>query len=1608
MVQKNFKLWLKKYLLKGKLAWEYNPFWNLKKKNDNGESELTYFDTNKIKTDIYHPVNIECQQSYDESCNLILNDDNNIPLLVNSAFSVIEDNGFRRIQRNQEIQTNYYREETLSSEARLQRVVSKDYFANIELQSVTNGGTLPGGNYTFYIRLADEDENLTGVICESSIVSIYHGNDIIHTRGTLMEETTDKKISLIINNLDPAFSKLQLCYCRAYSDLNGIEKLEYKSIKELYYINCNEDKQFNIVLTGYEVTDDISKEDLNIDYNIYTKVKTQTQIQNMLFFGNVDQTVPDNVKLQDISYYIQVMCTQDTSSTVNTITTNYLVRGTAEYYDTDNIYNYLGYMPNEFYRLGVVYIFDDDTLSPVYNLRGCIFNTINDINTVNTYLGTDPNLYIKESEIFDGNTNLKGVFKTPDVNIVIGSNVRPLHFNFYFQDSMLEELKAMNIKGYFFVRQKRIPIFLAQGYSIGISDNAHIPMLPYYDNELKYYTNGPISPKFSSWGQEVQRRLNNATYILTQNNIITSSNIVSSKGLICNDATFNKSLQSILYGNQCKLKKVAEYSLPLTPTDHVFNSQIQTISDKPKTKSVNLAYIPAETSSMIINNLTFSSKAGSSEDIQSLRSVSWSETDTDKLCDENVVRGNFTGYVAVLDDEIEPLSIYNIYSTEYSEDDYSTIITARAQNEEPFTAITNRVSIDTKEINAYRGDCFTGVTSTKMCYNFLDSNTPLNTNIVKPNLLQRNKVWGKKYTDIAWDDHNLSDWNAVPFGHIFSYRYISNYNLSLRCINDQNTSEKALYGSDRGFYPYFKYSKEASWKIPDSTLLNAGLSHTQNEVTHFGVEQVPYVRDIFDTRIAFSNVQLQNSFKNSFRIFQGLSYQDVDRSYGALVKLLPYGSNLFGVFEHGLGIIPVNEKALIQTQTGQSIHMYGAGVIQNQISVISQDYGSTWQDSIIVTPGGIYGVDTWAKKIWRFNSQGFTIISDQIVNRFLIDNIKLDQSDLYPIVAYKNVKTHYNNFKGDVMFTFYKDNTVWNICYNERIGKWTTRYSWTPLLSANIQNSFISIDQQAAEIYTGIARNKSENNCLRSEFNVNCRYPWIYDNEHWGTYKTETQKICDLDENGNCQYELDDNGDKIFDKDGHAIKKTKQVTVDHPSMFCFSLSGFNDVYNYANVRLRRVYYPKYNTNTKEYEIKDIDFYDTDHVLYFDDSTYIGWNNDSKTYNLNKNLSSDLEVAWRDSWDNYIEVASGPKVGVSIKLKDEFIPWIKIDVAVIPQTCDLPDEPEGDSESDDTSSSINRPDYKKLTNVVGKEFSQSLYFIADYDDIKNKLDSKIQVNGDPIDDEYKLESDHKMSLEGVKQIFDDTLRLGLYTHGRAGIYDEIDYFDKSLDNQILPCRWYNKQEPFELEFVVNTNIGMQKIFNNLVIISNNVQPNEIEYQIIGDAYDFNKSGIFRANNFVEPVFKLDDPKDPGIFDSVQYFKNQVEEEFKNSEYSQDLNINIGEYKFNTDIEWDTVLNQYMLKTTQDCRDVKQYGKRLGNIEYKEDKWNIVVTPIYFRKKTGKVLSEEDGKVTEVELIKSNTLSSTRIRDKWIKVRIKYKGDKLVVISAIQSLLSLSYA
>jgi hypothetical protein len=68
-------------------------------------------------------------------------------------------------------------------------------------------------------------------------------------------------------------------------------------------------------------------------------------------------------------------------------------------------------------------------------------------------------------------------------------------------------------------------------------------------------------------------------------------------------------------------------------------------------------------------------------------------------------------------------------------------------------------------------------------------------------------------------------------------------------------------------------------------------------------------------------------------------------------------------------------------------------------------------------------------------------------------------------------------------------------------------------------------------------------------------------------------------------------------------------------------------------------------------------------------------------------------------------------------------------------------------------------------------------------------------------------------------------------------------------------------------------------------------------------------------------------------------------------------------------------------------IKDYGRRLGNIYYNEDKWYVTLKPIYFKE--------------------GDSLRSTKIRDKYAKIRVKYSGEKLAVIVALQSLFTISY-
>jgi hypothetical protein len=219
-----------------------------------------------------------------------------------------------------------------------------------------------------------------------------------------------------------------------------------------------------------------------------------------------------------------------------------------------------------------------------------------------------------------------------------------------------------------------------------------------------------------------------------------------------------------------------------------------------------------------------------------------------------------------------------------------------------------------------------------------------------------------------------------------------------------------------------------------------------------------------------------------------------------------------------------------------------------------------------------------------------------------------------------------------------------------------------------------------------------------------------------------------------------------------------------------------------------------------------------------------------------------------------------------------------------------------------------------------------------------------------------------------------LLYNIFVHGRSNIIDEINYFDSDETNQILPTKWYNKQEPFEFEFIVNEPKGIHKIFDNLVIISNNVEPNSIEIEITGDVYEFSKRAIYRNKTFNKN--ESTNANFPEIY---------LDKESKESKESKG---------YKTEVTWDPIRNEYYLNVHADCLNIKEYGRRLGNIYYSEDSWYFQVQPIYY----------EQTSSNDFE----SPLKATKVRDKYARIRVKYKGDKLVIITALQTLMTQSYA
>jgi hypothetical protein len=67
--------------------------------------------------------------------------------------------------------------------------------------------------------------------------------------------------------------------------------------------------------------------------------------------------------------------------------------------------------------------------------------------------------------------------------------------------------------------------------------------------------------------------------------------------------------------------------------------------------------------------------------------------------------------------------------------------------------------------------------------------------------------------------------------------------------------------------------------------------------------------------------------------------------------------------EHGVLLIPINERAMMTNSSGENVYINTDNVLPKNPKVLSSTFGSIWPESIIKTNRFIYGIDTIGKKI---------------------------------------------------------------------------------------------------------------------------------------------------------------------------------------------------------------------------------------------------------------------------------------------------------------------------------------------------------------------------------------------------------------------------------------------------------------------------------------------------------------------------------------------------------------------------------------------------------------------------------------------------------------------
>ena len=1616
----------------GELQNAYSPLQNLATNSDLGD-----FTTSNLKFDKDRPVDIIITDEYDGSQNIIINDDVNDPKLINTRMSVQENKTFLIPEHTGNSVTNVYDDSTFDRDASLLKLY--DTIPQLVFNGLEEGGTLQCGSYTFYFKLSDSDGNLTNTIQESGPVTVHIGTiNSSKVRMGMEDEDAAKSVSFTLKNLDSGFDYVRVFFERSSSDNSGALTTLYYMIDQNYPIIGNTS---NIVITGGEQILGVSKSDLQNEFADIAAAKTQTILQNILFLGNVQSTAHDYNQLQQLAWRIipKEIDGNEAQMQVGGITGNYGLLSTdgsqqGVYYNVKNQYYYTGYWPDEYYRFGVVFIFNNNLLSPVFNIQGVDFQTLSkDSDPSEVFLDqdgepftTEPEDYIFKKEYM---TNSKGVVRFSQRSVIEGvaDVLTPKTYGITFDLSKIalsegpaiEEAESNNIsveqtllkygiKGLFFVRQKRIPSIIAQGLVIGLTGKDY-GALPVIKNQDTWSTYSFLSKArvLHAKGSEVE----------------IHGGIVKHKALLVpdfelNTATFN----SIFTSQNFSLQKVGNVS---------FTADSENVFPKEYNPSDDLDYHISKVTGVPQGSLVktdgenyFATLAGSPEEPYKTEDVkyAWNSTPPQDLTTStSVVRGKWGAYVGISYDGFKYGDLVNIKSEQFVTNPNQNLLEfqKRFADSSFYSAISTRYNYNDGTIfTCYRGDCFPSLFTHRMMSNFQDPELPTNHKIVDPG------CWAKNYAvrctaEILGDTHsNLTDDSAgwyIPSPVKEASNIVSLvFGILSGNIGTVINAVKKLVNNDTR-----PRQTEFSNEIVTSFEVYTGVND-QSE------KQKTYDSDLYSKMNKSSKSALEETVAEGWIKKVNPKEQEQNATGGLLKSIFKAGDK----WElHGLA--QINRADVNAVAFGQWITFPICS--PNNLAFRDIDFTQATEEAKFNKKRSFYPLEE--KDVTN------TLNESQVINGACKKSISQIQNPAYRTTPFMKQEFFNRIYWSKPNIT---DNVInsYRMVFRDQYKEYNKEFGAITKLESLGGHLIVVFEHGIGlmEVNRSIGSEADATPYLASRNVLPAQVQQIITPDYGSMWKDSVLKVPDL----NVIFGVDTVARKIWmlSTDGIKFISDNHITKFLNDFIDLSEYDFKEYQGHINVKTH------YNAFKK-----DVMFtYYKDVPVRNDNGEIISWEegtNWSICYNISTgkwttfydwipvescNIDNIYFSFDRDAIDAVLNQTSDDTIISKADLYDSSgkMKAIKLTKALIdPQffeKCDVYNVTSNTTY--DVKCSAFTPTsylcyYEKINNEWVFKYNQS--------------QDVIEAQGDQIADiKYVHLKDGVSTQElerGPMRLYNlrnsTPNRMLLWKHGQAGLYDN--------QGKIKPTFWYGKQHEFNFEFVVNESPAQQKIFNNLKILSNKTAPDKFEFEIVGEGYEWfeykpivewiNKQdmSIKTLDDWYKEVLNKDSatirakyPDFPSLFDEFRIIKKLPYLKMKHTDkkgsperphyeweggsaywdrFKPDA---VRDYKYSYNCSEpcfvaDDQLNETRVRTEQLGNDMRKYGRIRGNMQYLEDLWDVEIRPLQL----------EWCYVQDEKLMKKK-MTETRHRDKYLKVKVRYSGEDLALIQAIMTIFDESYA